>query len=132
MLYKRLANCATREDLQGLEEELIDRFGLPPQPAQVLLETHRLRLATQTLGIIKLEAGDKSVTIQFMPNPPIDPMVLIKLIQTRREYRLAGPDRLRVERGTEGFEARLDLLREVLGRISGQDLPRHQERPVLK
>ncbi len=27
-----------------MQEELIDRFGLPPEPAQALLACHRLRL----------------------------------------------------------------------------------------
>jgi transcription-repair coupling factor (superfamily II helicase) len=113
VLYKRLANCASRDDLRGLEEELIDRFGLPPQPARVLLETHRLRLDTQPLGIVKLNAGDKAVNIQFIPNPPIDPLRLIKLIQSKREYKLAGPDKLRVERSSADLDARLTLLREI-------------------
>jgi transcription-repair coupling factor (superfamily II helicase) len=97
----------------ALEEELIDRFGLPPQPARVLLETHRLRLDTQPLGIVKLNAGDKAVNIQFIPNPPIDPLRLIKLIQSKREYKLAGPDKLRVERSSADLDARLTLLREI-------------------
>ncbi len=118
VLYKRLANCATRDELQALEEELIDRFGLPPEPARVLLETHRLRLETAALGIAKLEAGDKSVALQFIPNPPIDPLRIIQLIQNKREYKLAGQDRLRVERGSDSLDERLRQIRQVLSEIS--------------
>jgi transcription-repair coupling factor (superfamily II helicase) len=119
VLYKRLANCGSRDDLQVLEEELIDRFGLPPEPARALLETHRLRLDTQALGIQKLDAGDKSINIQFVPNPPIDPARLIKLIQTKREYKLAGQDKLRLEKASEGLDARLALVRASLSEITG-------------
>jgi transcription-repair coupling factor (superfamily II helicase) len=119
VLYKRLANCTSRDDLRGLEEELIDRFGLPPTPARVLLETHRLRLDTQPLGILKLNAGDKAINIQFIPNPPIDPLRLIRLIQSKREYKLAGPDKLRVERLSEGLDARLGQVRDILAEIGG-------------
>jgi transcription-repair coupling factor (superfamily II helicase) len=119
VLYKRLANCGSREDLQSLEEELIDRFGLPPEPARALIETHRLRLDTQPMGIQKLDAGDKAISIQFIANPPIDPARLIKLIQTRREYKLAGQDKLRVEKISEGLEARLTLIRASLAEITG-------------
>jgi transcription-repair coupling factor (superfamily II helicase) len=73
----------------------------------------------QPLGITKLDVGDKSVTIQFVPNPPIDPMRLIKLIQSKREYKLAGPDKLRVERSSEGLDARLALLRTLFSEIGG-------------
>ncbi|MDD5366233.1 MAG: transcription-repair coupling factor [Gallionellaceae bacterium] len=117
VLYKRLANCADGDDLRRLEEELIDRFGLPPDPARTLIETHRLRLDTEPLGIVKLDAGDKAVSIQFKPNPPIDPARLIKLIQTKREYRLAGQDKLRIEAASAGLTERLARIRGVLGEI---------------
>jgi transcription-repair coupling factor (superfamily II helicase) len=119
VLYKRLANCRTQDDLRSLEEELIDRFGLPPEPARALIETHRLRLDSQPMGIQKLDASDKAISIQFIANPPIDPAGLIKLIQTRREYKLAGQDKLRVERASEGLEARLKLVRACLIEITG-------------
>jgi transcription-repair coupling factor (superfamily II helicase) len=119
VLYKRLANCNDSDDLRRLEEELIDRFGLPPAPARTLIETHRLRLDTEALGIVKLDASERAVSIQFKPNPPIDPARLIKLIQTRREYKLAGPDKLRVEKTSEGLEARLALVRASLTEITG-------------
>jgi transcription-repair coupling factor (superfamily II helicase) len=119
VLYKRLANCADHDELRQLEEELIDRFGLPPEPARVLLETHRLRIDTQPLGIAKLQATDKAINLQFNPNPPIDPARLIQLIQTRRNYKLAGQDKLRVEVVSEGLEARLGKVKEVLREIGG-------------
>src|SRR5271169_1871711 len=37
VLYKRLANCETEAELTAMQEELIDRFGLPPEPTQALL-----------------------------------------------------------------------------------------------
>jgi len=120
VLYKRLANCANHEDLQALEEELIDRFGLPPEPTRVLLESHRLRIATQPLGISRLDAADKAINLQFVPNPPIDPARLIHLIQNKRHYKLAGQDKLRVELPSEGLEVRLGKVREVLADVAGK------------
>ncbi|MCX7674006.1 MAG: transcription-repair coupling factor [Thiobacillaceae bacterium] len=118
VLYKRLANCTSEAELKAMEEELIDRFGLPPEPARTLLEVHRLRIRTQPLGIARLEASTQAVTVQFLPNPPIDPGRLIQLIQTRREYKLAGPDRLRIERGGSSVGERLRLISEFLGQIA--------------
>ncbi len=118
VLYKRLANCASREALDALQEELIDRFGLLPAPAQALLETHRLRLEIQPYGIRKLDAGPEAISIQFVPNPPIDPMKLIKLIQTRREYKLAGQDRIRLDKASANLDERLALLRGFLKEIA--------------
>jgi len=90
VLYKRLANCETPEELVGMHEELVDRFGLLPDPAKVLLETHRLRIAAKPLGISCIDAGPESLVLQFILNPPIDPARIIKLVQSRKTYKLGG------------------------------------------
>ncbi|HEY9397481.1 MAG TPA: transcription-repair coupling factor, partial [Burkholderiales bacterium] len=55
-LYKRLANCEDEDELSMIREELIDRFGQLPEPAQVLLDSHRLRILSRPLGIVRLDA----------------------------------------------------------------------------
>ncbi|MBZ0091571.1 MAG: transcription-repair coupling factor, partial [Sulfuricellaceae bacterium] len=96
VLYKRLANCESQDELDTLREELIDRFGLLPSPAKSLLDTHRLRIQAKPLGIVKIDASAASLQLQFIPNPPIDPMKIITLIQSRRDHKLNGPDKLKV------------------------------------
>ena len=107
ILYKRVANCET-------PEELVDRFGLLPDPAKVLLETHRLRIAAKPLGISRIDAGPESLVLQFIPNPPIDPARIIKLVQSRKTYKLGGQDRLRVEAAMPDVAARVTQARAVL------------------
>ncbi len=97
MLYKRLANCATAEELEEMQQELIDRFGLLPEPAQTLLDSHRLRILAKPLGISKVDASGEVIQIQFVPHPPIDPLRVLHLIQTKRHYKLSGQDKLRIE-----------------------------------
>ncbi|MHB1186651.1 transcription-repair coupling factor [Thiobacillus sp.] len=100
VLYKRLASVHDAEDLTQLQEELIDRFGPLPDPARALLDTHRLRLAAKTLGIMKVDASSDGILLQFVPQPPIDPGRIIQLIQTRRDLKLAGENRLRWTTGS--------------------------------
>jgi transcription-repair coupling factor (superfamily II helicase) len=107
MLYKRLANCSTLEDLDEMHQELIDRFGLLPEPAQTLLDSHRLRILAKPLGISKLDASSEAIVIQFVPNPPIDPMKIITLIQSRRYVKMSGQDRLRIELKHEDLKQRV-------------------------
>jgi transcription-repair coupling factor (superfamily II helicase) len=97
MIYKRLANCNTLDELDDMHQELIDRFGLLPPPAHVLLDSHRLRIMAKPLGIIKLDASADAISIQFVPNPPIDPMKIITMIQSKRHVKLSGPDKLRID-----------------------------------
>jgi transcription-repair coupling factor (superfamily II helicase) len=117
VLYKRLANCENQSELDELREELIDRFGLLPESAQALLAVHQLRLETRAFGIERLDAGPDVTSIQFMPNPPVDPMKIIRLIQSRREYKLAGQDRLRIEQSCPTLDKRLAMIRKLLTEI---------------
>ena len=88
------------------------------KPALFRLAVHRLRLQTKRYGIARLEAGPDVTSIQFVPNPPVEPMKLIKLIQTRRDYKLSGQDRLKIERSCPTLEKRLALVTEFLKEIS--------------
>ncbi|CAG0939028.1 partial Transcription-repair-coupling factor, partial [Gallionellaceae bacterium] len=97
VIYKRLANCNSLEELDEMHQELIDRFGLLPPPAHALLDCHRLRILAKPLGIIKVDASSEAIQIQFVPNPPIDPMKIITLIQSKRHYKLSGQDKLKIE-----------------------------------
>ena len=113
-LYKRMANCGTAEALDTLREELVDRFGKLPEAARALVETHRLRIASQPLGIARIDAAAEAIVLQFVADPPIEPAAIIRFIQSRRDVRLAGPDRLRFTISTPDLEARLSRIREIL------------------
>jgi transcription-repair coupling factor (superfamily II helicase) len=97
VIYKRLALCTSEADLLQIQEELIDRFGLLPQPAKTLVMSHHLRLLAKPIGVLKLDASDEAITIQFAAKNKIDPMRVIQLIQSKPRYKLAGQDKLRVE-----------------------------------
>jgi transcription-repair coupling factor (superfamily II helicase) len=97
VIYKRLANCATLEELEEMHRELIDRFGLLPEAAKTLLDCHHLRILAKPLGISKLDASGEAIQIQFVPNPPIDPLKIITMIQSKTHIKIAGQDKLRIE-----------------------------------
>jgi transcription-repair coupling factor (superfamily II helicase) len=114
LIYKRLATCEATGEIDALHEELIDRFGLPPQPVKTLIESHHLRLAAKPLGIQKLDASEAAIQIGFIKNPPIDPVKIIMLIQSKKGYRLAGQDKLRVETQIDDVAQRIVRVKEVL------------------
>ncbi|WP_338859802.1 transcription-repair coupling factor [Mycetohabitans rhizoxinica] len=113
-LYKRLANCEAGEAIDGIHEELIDRFGKLPVQAQALIETHRLRLAAKPLGIIKIDAAESAIGLQFVPNPPIDAMRIIEMVQQHRHIKLAGQDKLRIELHSPDLASRIATVKETL------------------
>ena len=118
VLYKRLANCTKQEELDDLQQELIDRFGLLPPPAHTLLDCHRLRITAKLLGIIKVDASSEAIQIQFIPSPPIDPMRIITLIQTKCQYKLSGRDKLRIELKYSDVTQRIMAIKNFFNELS--------------
>jgi transcription-repair coupling factor (superfamily II helicase) len=113
VLYKRFANCDTPERLEGMQEELVDRFGELPPAARSLIESHRLRLLGKPLGVARIDADSETLHIQFVQHPPLDPAAVLKLVQ-KHKWKLTGPNKLRVERVTSELPERAAAVRQVL------------------
>lgn len=114
VIYKRLASARDQTQLSELHEELIDRFGRLPDPARTLIETHRLRLRCQSLGISKLDATGEAISITLSGDSVVDPAHAIALIQKDRRFKLAGQDRLRFAAASEDLAARLGHVRDMI------------------
>jgi transcription-repair coupling factor (superfamily II helicase) len=113
-LYKRLASASKAEQIDAMLEEITDRFGKLPPQAQALFDVHRLRVLAKSYGVAKIDAGDSVTTITFAPNPPIEPIRIIELVQKNRHVKLAGNDKLRIECGAAEVRDRVRLVRDVL------------------
>ncbi|HMW67926.1 MAG TPA: transcription-repair coupling factor [Nitrosomonas sp.] len=118
VLYKRMANCEDDGQLDDMQRELIDRFGLLPEPARALLDSHRLRIAAKPLGILRIDASSESILIQFVPNPPIAAERIISLIQSSREYNLSGPDKLKIQTKILDVAERVKRIRKVMDQLA--------------
>ena len=116
VLYKRLASTETMDELEGIQEELVDRFGPTPEQAQALLACHRLRLLAKPLGVRKIDAGPERSSLQFVKHPPFDTGALILLVQKDGRIRFAGPDRIRIDRAAPTLAERIVLVKDFLGR----------------
>ncbi|MGK5027301.1 transcription-repair coupling factor [Janthinobacterium sp. RB2R34] len=117
-IYKRLANCATQDKIDDIQEELIDRFGKLPDPVKALIETHRLRIAAKTVGIIKIDVHGEAATVQFMAKPPIDPMRIIELIQKNRHIKLHGQDKLKISAAMPDLAARVMQIKTTIKQLT--------------
>ena len=113
-LYKRLATAQKPEQIDALLEEITDRFGKLPVQGQTLFDTHRLRVLAKPYGVLKIDAAPRLAVIAFRPNPPIDALRIIELVQKNRHIKLAGNDKLRIERETPSAQERAQLIRDVL------------------
>ena len=121
IMYKRIANAKDKEQLRDLQIEMIDRFGLLPQPAKNLLLVTGLKLLASKLGINKINAAQQNGKIEFSENPSIDPGALISLIQLQaKRYQMEGPTRLRFTLDATSHEERIGEIKNLLLKLTGK------------
>lgn len=120
VLYKRIASSRSTNELRELKVEMIDRFGLLPEPAGFLMDVTQLKLKANPMGIRKLEAGPSGGRIIFEGEPRIDPGHLIRLIQTRpKEYKLDGADKIKFFLEMPERSRRIEQVSNILNEIKG-------------
>ncbi|MBA2961336.1 MULTISPECIES: transcription-repair coupling factor [Ramlibacter] len=112
--YKKLATSKTTDQIDSLLEEIVDRFGKPPAQAQTLIDVHRLRVLARPYGVVKVDAAPGVITITFRPNPPVESLRIIELVQKNRHIKLAGNEKLRIERELKEPRDRAQMVRDVL------------------
>ncbi len=120
ILYKRIASAETSDELRELQVEMIDRFGLLPAPVKALFLVTELKLKATPLGVRKIEAGPNGGRLIFGPNPKIDTVKLIKLIQTpHSRFKLDGQDRLRFTESMPDAQTRAQKVEGILQGLAG-------------
>lgn len=112
--YKKLATAKNVDQIDRLLEEIVDRFGKLPPQAQTLIDVHRLRVLARPYGVVKVDAAPTMIHITFKPNPPIEPMAIIQLVQKNKHIKLAGNDKLRIEKAFVEVKDRAQMVRDVL------------------
>ena len=118
-IYKRIASCSSKSALDDIQIELIDRFGLLPQPAKNLVHIAKLRLKAQKIGISRIEASAVGGSIEFSDSTKVNPMSIIGLIQKQPSvYKMDGANKLKFKRSSEDSKARFILITSLLDDLS--------------
>ena len=113
--YKRIANAGNQAELDEIQVEMIDRFGLLPDPLKILIAITELKQTADALGIIKVEASEKGGKFEFGEKPNVKPETIIRLIQAKgSRYKLDGPTRLRFTLDKHEVKDRIRLVGEYL------------------
>lgn len=121
ILYKRIANATDEDGLKELQVEMIDRFGLLPEPTKSLLRLTLLKLQADKLGITKIDAGPQGGRVEFAGETCVDPLVLIKLIQGQpNRYKFEGATTFKFQVPMERPEERFNTVEALLERLAPQ------------
>jgi transcription-repair coupling factor (superfamily II helicase) len=114
-LYKRIASAKDEDALRELQVEMVDRFGVLPDPARQLFAVAELKLEATRLGLRKLELGPTGGRVLFLSQPNVDPMSVIRLIQSQpKVYAMDGPEKLRIRQDLPDASSRLRTARGLL------------------
>lgn len=117
--YKRIAIAKNQAELDEIHVEMIDRFGLLPDPLKNLFALSTLKLKAEKLGITKIEASSKGGKIEFTEKPQVDPLKIIHLIQNHaKQFRLEGPTKLIFTLPPHELPQRIELIESILERCS--------------
>ncbi|AZS50357.1 transcription-repair coupling factor [Entomomonas moraniae] len=118
ILYKRIASATTDDDLKELQVEMIDRFGLLPEPVKNLIRQTRLKIEAEQLGITKIDAGPQGGKVEFSTHTTVDPLTLIKLIQGQpKHYKLEGGTTFKFQVPMERVDERFTTLETLLDKL---------------
>ena len=119
IMYKRISNAKNAGQLRDLQVEMIDRFGLLPNQLKYLFRITELKLSANQLGISKIDAGDKGGKLEFSSNTNIEPITIVKMVQTMpQKYKMEGATQLRFHLDMNDHEARLQKVGELLQELS--------------
>jgi transcription-repair coupling factor (superfamily II helicase) len=115
VLYKRISAVESEAELEDLQAETVDRFGLLPEPAKSLFRIARLRVTANRLGVERLDVAITGGSVSFSAETPVDPGALILLVQrSAGAMRFDGPSRLRFSGEHLQPEQRFDAARRLL------------------
>ena len=117
--YKRISSGQTEQELDEIQVEMIDRFGLLPNPIKNLFHITLLKLQAESLGITKIDAGAQGGTLEFQSETRVDPLKLVQLVQSQPTiYKLVGGDKLKFFDDLEEIETRFKAIENLLVLLS--------------
>ena len=118
-LYKRIASAPDEAALRDLQVEMIDRFGLLPQPTKHLFKVTELRQKARAIGVSRIDFGETGGRIEFAEDTCANPAALLQMIQEQPfDYKLQGPHKLRIMFDEESVEERIRLSGEILDKLT--------------
>ena len=118
ILYKRISSAESNDELRELQVEMIDRFGLLPDPVKNLFRATQIKLQAQAIGISKVEGSANGGKLEFTEQTKVEPMALVTLVQTQsKTYQLAGATGLKFVEPLEDSEARFSFIENLINSL---------------
>ena len=116
-IYKKIASISTRDELDRVYNELVDRFGPIPDEVQSLLALAEIRIICRTLSISSLRERAGRVQVEFSRVSKVSVERLLRLMQEsagRVKLDPKNPNMILLETGKIGLKEKSEFIREKL------------------
>jgi transcription-repair coupling factor (superfamily II helicase) len=119
LLYKRLAGIRGVPDLDGIRDELLDRFGPIPPLVDTLLRMMALRRRLKDLHVSQARRRGDGVLLEFAPSTPVQVARLLEFIRgSKGRLKMTSGSALLVEPTATDHDGVIDELDSVLQRLA--------------
>jgi transcription-repair coupling factor (superfamily II helicase) len=119
-VYKKIASIQTKDELERVYAELIDRFGPLPDEAQSLLSLAEIRIICRKIAVSSLKERSGLVRVEFKKVSKVKIDRLIRLMQEsggRVKLDPKMPNILILQTGNIGLKEKSEFIREKLAAI---------------
>ncbi len=121
-MYKRIASASSIEQLEELQVETIDRFGLLSDASKNLFQIAEYKLKAAQCDIKTIEVGPNGGVVKFVEDPQINlEKMMITIAQNPQEYRFTGTESIQISRPMPDADERFALLADVIELVSHDD-----------
>ena len=81
-------------------------------PIKTLIATHRLRLFAKQNHIQQIDANENAITLSFADNNSVDPVKIIALLQSNRNLKLLGQNKIKITVQSHGLVEKVKNIQE--------------------
>ncbi|MBQ2224311.1 MAG: transcription-repair coupling factor, partial [Oscillospiraceae bacterium] len=117
-IYRRIAALRTQDESRDLLDELMDRYGDPPQSVLALLDVALLRTAASEVGVCDVTQRGDTLTFSFGTDFPVEAVMRV-CTAPKNKHRLtlrAGTEpklALKLRSGEDTLQSALDLIEDL-------------------
>ena len=97
MIYRRMANARSEDEIARIVDETRDRYGPAPTAVLNLADFGRIRVLADDLGIETIDRDGPLVVFKFRDRTKVDPMRIIGLVQERGNLQLIPPNTVKLD-----------------------------------
>lgn len=90
-MYKRIAGIETEKERDAMRDELLDRYGEVPAPAENLLRIALIRAAAHNLDMLEVRSRDGQIIFTFKPDARIDATKIPDFVMRHKKQAVFTP-----------------------------------------